>query len=1301
MSYKSGLLMLVMICVVMLTIPIAFSQDNNTQSLELNQSDTLTATTYYFNSNALDDGDGTANSPYNHITSRRLKSNSVIHLENGNYSLSSSKSLTNIVIDGSDTSKTFFTLNGRTLTLSGTCILKNVTFINTPIVNNGVLNLTNCVFKDSANDCGGAIYASSNKSDVYIKNCTFADNVAYCGGALYIKGSTLDITDSRFINNTALYFGGAIACLPDSYIKSNVKIINSIFKNDSSIDDAGGAIYIKNATLTANNLNFTNCTSTFGSAMTLLSTDSSLNNIMAFNNTAEYDGGAVYVFFGSISINHSNFKNNTAKNGAALFIDNTTITVVENNNFSNNHAKLSAGAVYLLFAKNTKINANTFFNNTALDYDDVYQQSSLNFIITSTNSSYYKININEEVLPSKYNSKDKGYVTSVKNQGDGGNCWSFASLAVLESCILKASGDSLDLSEENMKNIASIYSNYGWLMDTNDGGYDSMALGYLVSWLGPVLEIEDEYCGESVLSPVLDSIFHVQNVMFLKRDNYTDNDEIKRAIMNYGAVFSGIYMESQTTRFQYYNGNDPSNHAVAIVGWDDSYRIAGAPSRGAWIAKNSWDSDWGYNGYFYVSYYDTSCVPIGENEAAFTFILNDTMIYDKNYQYDIAKTDYFVNSYNTVWYKNLFTATDREYLAAVSTYFEKKTNWELSINVGGNLKLSKSGIANPGYHTINLNQLIPLNMGDVFEVIFKINVDSQAAFPISEIINFNNCFYREGISYVSYDGNNWRDLYNLKTDYQSHFYTSQVACIKAFTILDDIATTTTLNISYDGLNPVNITAVVLNEWGNPIDAGYVLFNLSGEEIHINITNGIARISHDFEKGSNNISARFIGDAYCSSVDFKTINVDKINVNMTYDVVIRSNTAFVNVTFNETINDTLILTINNKNHTSKIKNGKTEILVDNLDYGNYYFTFKLKSSRYWSSLVNDSLFINVTKTIFEIKPFTTVYKSNKNYTIILKDSFGNLLDNKSIHINLAGINYDLHTVNGKVVIPINLECGSYVVDVEFRGDKIYLNSSAQSIINVKSSIILSNNVFAYNSRLKVTILDSDLNTLVKSHVYVSLNGIIYDILTDQSGDGYFEIYQKAGQYDLKIFNPITFEEVSQKIKVVSRITQNNDLTSYYKTSLTYKFRLCNDNGAYTGGLEVTVKLNGKTYKLTSDSKGYVTLYFNLKPKTYTLKASCKGFEVSNKITVKSTIITKDIVVKNGKTIKFKAKLLNSNGKILKNKKVTFKFRGKTFKIKTNKKGIAVFKSTKKQGAGTYKITTKYGDLSVKNKIKIKK
>lgn len=453
----------------------------------------------------------------------------------------------------------------------------------------------------------------------------------------------------------------------------------------------------------------------------------------------------------------------------------------------------------------------------------------------------------------------------------------------MESCILKATGASpndIDLSEENMKNIAELYSIYGWDAQTDEGGYPDMALGYLLSWLGPVNDSDDKYNYESVLSPVLSSIIHVQNVLYLKRDSYTDNNMIKLAIMDYGAVFTPVYTKSISVPYDsnigYYLYNDVSvhNHAVSIVGWDDNIKIPGAPGKGAWIAKNSWGESWGNDGYFYLSYYDKSSIELGKWEDAFTFILNDTIKFDKNYQYDIAKTDFFYNTTNTIWYKNIFTATDTEYLTAVSTYFEKETNYALSVYVNNSLQLVQSAFSNPGYWTIDLREPIHINVGDIFEVVFKIMVKGDVEVPISESQSLNNQFYRKNISFISYNGKNWLDLYDLKwNDYPDHTYKSQVACIKAFTIFDKVDATSTWSMNYltvDGknFNPVNFTVNVTNQYGKPVNCGKVRFTFTNEDltediVYADVYNGVAKLSHIFKRGFSNISAEFVSCAYNS------------------------------------------------------------------------------------------------------------------------------------------------------------------------------------------------------------------------------------------------------------------------------------------------------------------------------------------------------------------------------------------------------------------------------------------------------
>ena len=604
--------------------------------------------------------------------------------------------------------------------------------------------------------------------------------------------------------------------------------------------------------------------------------------------------------YGYITLKNSIFSNNSASNGGAAFVDGAEIFNVYSNKFTNNHAEDTAGGIYCLLSEifydsifDSALN-NSFSNNDAKYYGDAYKSDAINLTIGDGN--YILINLNSTyfngTLPKAYDLRNLSLVTPVKSQGSGGNCWSFSAIAALESCILKATGKSYDLSEENMKNIMSLFSDYGWAMTPNEGGYDDMGVGYLTAWLGPVNESEDKYYDKSTISPLLHSLMHVQNVLFLTRTDYTDNDAIKRAIMNYGAVSTCIYWSKAYLNNDinyYYDGTSGSNHAVTIVGWDDNYSKTKfkneAPGNGAWIIKNSWGTGSGDDGYYYVSYYDKKIATVNKTDVSFTFILNDSTRYDKNYQYDIpGRTDFFLNSSSTVWYKNKFTATANEYLVAVSTYFEKETSWDLSIYVNKVLKHTQSGKSPSSYSTIELGKNITLKAGDIFEVEFKISVKGNAGVPISEAVSLNNMLYSENVSYISYDGRNWVDLYNLEWKYLTHTYGSQVACIKAFTVLnpeDHSPKTENLEsfIKIDNLEvylneDYRFSVKIVDKSGNALADKKVSFIFNGQ-VFETITNreGIAVFDHIFKVGSYEISVFTPAeDNYLNSTLTKTLTV---------------------------------------------------------------------------------------------------------------------------------------------------------------------------------------------------------------------------------------------------------------------------------------------------------------------------------------------------------------------------------------------------------------------------------------------
>ena len=1143
-----------------LAIAISDNQDSSISD------DVLGSNDYYFNASVENDtGSGSIDNPYKELTTGRIKDNSILHLADGEYDLGFyfSKSANNVTIIGQNVEKTILSYSGKNypnFRVTNSLTLQNVTLINLVIDDsyNAIVNANNVIFKNSKSSPISADLASTVVS---LNSCTFINNTADFG-PIFIRDGTLTILDSSFLDNYA----------------------------------------------------------TFGGAITALNADLIITNITAKNNRAKYDGGAVYAMYGSMSLSESTFNNNSANNGGALYIDDMDLEVFYGNNFTNNKALQTAGAVYSIYNNITISDYNSFSNNSAAQENDV--ADSLNLMIGNGDYIlfYSDPSTFNGTIPSYYSLWDEGYVTPVKNQGGGGNCWAFAAIGSLESCILKAAGISYDFSESNMKNLMAKFSDYGWDMNPNKGGYDRMGYGYLVGWLGPIDESDDIYSGSSLLSPLLNSILHVQNVLFLERKDFSDNDEIKKAILKYGGVatsirWTGVSVKDNT---RYYSGTDGADHAVVIVGWDDNFSKSNfaktPPGDGAWIVKNSHGTSSGNDGYWYVSYYDSVMAKPGKADNNYVFLFKDTIKYDKNYQYDIAgKTDYLMNYTNTVWYKNVFVSNANEYLAAVSTYFMKETEWELSIYVNGLLRHTQSGYSPNSYSTIELNDFIQLNMGDVFEIVFKTTVDGPSGVPISEAGVLNKEIYHEGISFISYDGNRWTDLYDLNWTYPGHSYNSQVACIKAFTVFDMI--NTTMELSFNDTT-LAVQARILNQYGRPVNVGSVTFSIDGKDYVVKVQNGIAVLNPEVDLGSYDVSAAFNA------------------------------------------------------------------------LGHY--------------MSNDSISIEIQSEISTVTSLSVLNEYNSVIVIAnVLNQFGYPVNGGSVTFTLDGREIVVDVVGGiaKLIYNFN-DLGYYPIAAQFNGIYYFSSSNATSNVTVKSTIISSDATKTYSSSYSVSLLDNYGNPLKNTKVTFVINSKEYYVVTDGNGVANLKISFNPGNYEVKIINPINNESKIQNVTVVKRISENNDLSMYYGAGKYYKVKVLDDNGNVAKGVKVTFTINNVKYTRTTNSYGYASLKIGLNPGKYKVTVEYKGFKASNTVTVKSTLVTKNIVIKKGKTSRFYVKLLNSNGKILKNKKIKIKYRGETYTFKTNYKGMASLKIVKTQKRGTYTIVTSYGKLSVKNKITIK-
>ena len=173
-----------------------------------------------------------------------------------------------------------------------------------------------------------------------------------------------------------------------------------------------------------------------------------------------------------------------------------------------------------------------------------------------------------------------------------------------------------------------------------------------------------------------------------------------------------------------------------------------------------------------------------------------------------------------------------------------------------------------------------------------------------------------------------------------------------------------------------------------------------------------------------------------------------------------------------------------------------------------------------------------------------------------------------------------------------------------------------------------------------------------------------------------------------------------VEVPADSIKSANLNTYYAAKTNYSVTVMSGNNTVTSG-KVVFTVNNKQYTANIKNNGVATLSVKLKPGTYYVTSKYNDVLVQKKIVVKKSIITKNVSKKVKKTGKFTVKVLNTKGKAHAKQTVKIKLKGKTYKAKTNSKGIATFKLPKTLKVGKYTIKTTCKGLTVSNKLTVKR
>ena len=271
----------------------------------------------------------------------------------------------------------------------------------------------------------------------------------------------------------------------------------------------------------------------------------------------------------------------------------------------------------------------------------------------------------------KYDLREDGLVTSVKDQHPFGTCWAFGMAAVMENSLLARGMGTYDLSEEHLSYFFSNRQNDPLGNTANDkntvagnyhniGGNDYLASVFLSTWSGMTTEDDVPFPTDSSHTQDLtteisaDKAYHA--VAYLKDAMFSDYvvnkteeertasiNRMKSWLMDGHAVSIMLYMTENyvnvnTSAYCYptTSSSKAINHIVTVVGWDDTFEASNfqeaskVTNDGAWIIKNSWGENKGDDGYYYLSYDD----PNISNLVAVNAVTVSEQKYKNNYFYD-------------------------------------------------------------------------------------------------------------------------------------------------------------------------------------------------------------------------------------------------------------------------------------------------------------------------------------------------------------------------------------------------------------------------------------------------------------------------------------------------------------------------------------------------------------------------------------------------------------------------------------------------------------------------------------------
>ena len=1035
-------------------------------------------------------------------------------------------------IDAKNLGRIFKINLGVAVTLTNVTLTNGNATVGGAIYNFDNLDLVHVNFVNNTAKYGGAIM--NYGYGLVLDDSTFTNNTAKIGGAIYNSDDCFVVGNSTFTNNTAK-IGGAIYNYGIGFV-----VGNSTFVNNSAADGAG-AIMNGGRGFVVGNSTFTNNTAKIGGAIYNYGIGFVVGNSTFVNNSAADGAGAVYNEGDNSVVGNSTFVNNTATSIGGAIINNGKL-VVDNSAFEDNAANYYGGAIFNrddLQVTNSAFDGNDILVRNIRAMDNVDHGGAAIYNWKNGKLDISKSNFTNNIKNYKNGNLLVGAVATigdatisdsyfVNNSGRWGGALSvmggefssatnfididgtkFVSNSALYGGAMFVWGSNYSISNSVFDNN-SAFGKGNMTPNNNNGGALVVTQGN-IPISGTIINSnftnnKAQYGGAAWIN---------EGTVDISNSNFINNT----ATVEAGAIgFEPAYTKITATVY----GTNFINNTAGVDGGaiysNGDLRISDSDfdnnkAQKADIIYSNINGLLSINGNNYSNYTENKAPII--NLAGIETISSDggviiTVLDNKtvNVCYGDVVTLHAIITVDGVLVANqdlsfsVYNGEDVVVCKAnsllngsyVATYkINDVINKTVSIVYDGPEVHINTGILNVSKANPDLTvDAVDITVGDLEIITVTGPKDATGLITLTlngidyilPIYNGEAKFYFQDLAYGTYD---------VSASYSGD---NHYVAAKNSTVFKVDKVLANLNIHVEDIT-FGENGLVIITLPSDIDGSIVTVNVNGKVYPVDIKNGFGKLPlRELDAGDYTISAAFAGnDKYLPGVSNALLTVSKadpaLNVlisDVGYDGVFNINVALTGVDAIG-LNGNVIVTVNNKDYSVNIVNGKGAAVGVKLAAGTYDFTAAWAGNDNYNA-VGDSGKFSVAKVDSIIDVAVSDIKVGEDAVIsvkLLSDATG------SVTVTVNGKDYTETVVNGVANVKVaDLKAGTYDVAVKYSGDNNYnaaVATSSFTVSKVDSTMDVTVNDIVFGGDL---IVDAVLPDDATGEVVITVNGVDYHV-----------------------------------------------------------------------------------------------------------------------------------------------------------------------------------------------------------------